>query len=408
MPRNVWILSGIALGVAIGYGVVNPVLPVFAASFGVDEFAAAAVISAFALMRLVFAPVVGRLTDRWGHRAVLLSGILFVAASSIGVGFAASYGQLLALRGLGGIGSAMFSVSAMTVLLASVDSGRRGRASALYQGGFLVGAVSGPAIGGLFAAISLRAPFFFYAATLGLAAGIALGLEPIAQPAPNKSSRAPAGQPPGQAAAADNPAGQPKPLRQVLRHRGYRAALLAHLAQGWNMQGARGTVVPLFVAAYLAADAAQAVLWAGLALSLGAAVQMAAIWPAGWAVDKFGRRWPMVGGALLAGLAMAALPFSRTLAALSALLALYALGAALLGTAPAAVVGDVAGPGATRPVALFSMAGDAGAVLGPLAAGWLAAHVSYLAAFAVGAGLWGASALVSAFMRPERPPRPAA
>ncbi|MDR1799410.1 MAG: hypothetical protein LBR19_05960, partial [Bifidobacteriaceae bacterium] len=64
MPRNVWVLSGISLSVAIGFGVVAPVLPMFAASFGVNELAAGAVISAFALMRLVFAPAVGWLDDR--------------------------------------------------------------------------------------------------------------------------------------------------------------------------------------------------------------------------------------------------------------------------------------------------------------------------------------------------------
>jgi MFS family permease len=391
MPRNVWILTGIALGVAVGYGVVNPVLPVFAASFGVDEFAAAAVISAFALMRLVFAPAVGALADRWGHRAVLVAGVLIVAASSVGVGFAASYAQLLALRGLGGIGSAMFSVAAMTVLLASVEAGRRGRASALFQGGFLVGAVSGPAIGGLLAGISLRAPFFFYAATLAGAAAVALGLQPIPAAGPGAGG--------GQTASGGVGA---KPLRQVLRDRRYQAALLAHLAQGWNMNGARGALIPLFVAAYLVADPARAALGAGVALSVAAGVQMAVIWPAGWIVDRYGRRAPMVGGALLAGLALAALPASRSLAALSALLAVYALAAAVIGTAPTAAVGDAAGPGATRAIALYSMAGDAGAVVGPLAAGWLASQVSYPAAFAAGAGLWGVSALVSARMRPER------
>jgi MFS family permease len=414
MPRNVWILAGIALGVAIGFGVVGPVLPLFAASFGVNEFAAAAVVSAFALMRLLFAPAVGFLTDRLGHRVVLLSGVLIVAASSVGAGFAATYAQLIWLRGLGGIGSAMFSVSAMTVLLASVGADRRGRASALYQGGFLVGAVAGPAVGGLFAGISLRAPFFFYAGTLAVAAAVALGLQPVpgligGRRVPKSNEGSPLAPPEGGAlagadrtASASGPVAGPRPLRDVLRDRRYRAALLAALAQGWNTAGARSTLIPLFVAASLTADPARAALWAGLALSVAAGVQMTAIWPAGWVVDTYGRRVPMVGGALLAGVAMVSLPHSPTLALLTVLLVVYALGAALIGTAPSAAVGDAAGPGGTRAIALFSMAGDTGAVLGPLAAGYLAAHVSYVAAFSVGAALWGASALVSSLMRADR------
>jgi len=60
----------------------------------------------------------------------------------------------------------MFSVSAQTLLLRSVPSELRGRASGLYTGGFLLGGISGPAIGGLVAAWSLRAPFFIYGALL--------------------------------------------------------------------------------------------------------------------------------------------------------------------------------------------------------------------------------------------------
>ncbi|MDR1392684.1 MAG: MFS transporter [Bifidobacteriaceae bacterium] len=394
MPRNVWILSLIALGVAIGFGVVNPVLPVFASSFAVDEFAAGAVVAAFALMRLLFAPAVGFLTDRLGHRLVLLSGILIVALSSVGVGLAQSYPAMLLARGAGGAGSAMFSVSAMTVLLASVEADRRGRASALYQGSFLVGAVAGPAVGGLFAAISLRAPFFFYAGTLVIAALVALNLEAVPGLIAGPGGRA-VSRKLGTASSI-----KPRPLGEVLRDRRYQAALLAALAQGWNTAGARGALVPLFVAAVLASSPSQAALWTGLAMSLAAGLQMAAIWPSGWIVDRYGRRGPMVGGALVAGIAMVFLPHSPSIVWLTALLMVYALGAALIGTAPAAAVGDAAGPGATRAIAVFSMAGDTGAVLGPLVAGYLAAQTSYTAAFSAGAGLWLASAVTSWLMRP--------
>ena len=61
----------------------------------------------------------------------------------------------------------MFTVSAFTLLLTSVDSGLRGRAAGFFQGGFLIGGMTGPAVGGLLSAISLTAPFFFYAGTLG-------------------------------------------------------------------------------------------------------------------------------------------------------------------------------------------------------------------------------------------------
>ena len=64
-------------------------------------------------MRLVWSPVCARLIDAWGERVVMATGII-VAVSSGLAGISHSYFQLLLLRGIGGIGSAMFTVSAFT------------------------------------------------------------------------------------------------------------------------------------------------------------------------------------------------------------------------------------------------------------------------------------------------------
>ena len=63
----------------------------------------------------------------------------------------------------------MFSVSALALLLRVAAPDQRGRAAAAFQGGFLLGGVVGPAVGGLVLGISIRLPFFVYAATLGAA-----------------------------------------------------------------------------------------------------------------------------------------------------------------------------------------------------------------------------------------------
>ena len=108
LPREVAVLAAVAVAVAIGFGVVATALPEFARSFGVGKFWAGAVISAFALMRFVSALGGGRLVDSFGERIVLASGIGIVAVSTGLAGLSQSYSQLLILRGLGGIGSAMF------------------------------------------------------------------------------------------------------------------------------------------------------------------------------------------------------------------------------------------------------------------------------------------------------------
>ncbi|MGH3344537.1 MAG: MFS transporter, partial [Carbonactinosporaceae bacterium] len=143
LPREVGVLTAVSFTVALGFGIVAPALPVFASSFGVGEAAAAAVISAFAFMRLVSALGSGWLVDRLGERMLLASGIGVVAVSSVLAGLSQSYLQLIVLRGIGGVGSALFSVSALNLLLRTVGAELRGRATGAYQGGFVLGGIAG-------------------------------------------------------------------------------------------------------------------------------------------------------------------------------------------------------------------------------------------------------------------------
>ena len=98
LPREVPILTAISFTVALGFGIVAPDIPAFARHFGVSTAAAASVISAFALMRIVGALPAGRLADRFGQPAVMAAGIAIVAVSSILAGFSGSFTELIILR----------------------------------------------------------------------------------------------------------------------------------------------------------------------------------------------------------------------------------------------------------------------------------------------------------------------
>lgn len=379
-------LGLIAFCVAVGFGVLLPVLPVFARSFHVSHFQVGAVVSVFALMRLVSSPFCGRLIGYAGERVVLAGGIFVVAASSGLAGISVSYNQLLVLRGIGGIGSAMFTVSAMTLLLRSVTPDIRGRATGFYQGGFLLGSMTGPAVGGLLAAISLTAPFFFYAGTLAVAGTVGLAL--LRRHREHLSAErhlATIG------------------LRQVLRDPRFQAACTSNLAQGWTSSGVRSTLVPVLVVEVLHRTAS----WTGIAFAVASVAQTLAIGPAGRFVDTVGRRPAMVGGGLLAGLSIAAVPFAPNIEVLMAVLCCYGVAAAFLGTAPAAAVGDAAGGRSGTAVAIFSMCADIGSIVGPLVAGFLADRSSYPVAFGVGALLILAASANALRMPRENPGRSA-
>jgi MFS family permease len=373
------ILTTVSFTVALGFGIVAPGIPAFARHFGVSIALAASVISVFALMRVAGALPAGRLVDRFGEHKVMAAGIGIVAVSSILAGFSGSFGQLVVLRGVGGLGSAMFSVSAQTLLLASVPGEQRGRASGMFAGGFLVGGISGPAIGGLIAAWSLRAPFFIYGGMLVVPTVIAAA---VLRDAPHGQS--------GDEGRAARPWAQ---IGRALRSRAYRAAASANLADGFAAMGVRAAIVPLFVRDVLHASA----VWTGIGFGVVAALNAATLLPGGRVADTLGRRPVIVAGCLLSAGGMAMLALLPGLAGYLVALAVFGVGSGLLDVAPSAMIGDImAGRGGTV-VASYQMAGDAGTVTGPVAAGYLVDTVSYGAAFGLAASVLGGAAILGLF-----------
>ena len=376
-------LTAVAFSVALGFGIVAPAIPLFAKAFDVSNFAAGAVISVFALVRFASAPVAGRLVNRLGERVVLASGIGIVGVSSLLSGLSGSYAQLILLRGIGGFGSALFTVSSFALLMRVAAPGQRGRSAGTYQTGFLLGAIAGPAFGGPLTAWSLRAPFFVYAATLLVAGAVAMVF--LARTALREHEVA---------AGTANVA--PTPLGTAIRSAAYRAAVANNFAVGWSIFGVRASLIPLFVVEGLRLGPS----WTGAGLVLSAVVQALVLIPTGRMVDSRGRRPFLQAGAafsMAAGVAMA-LAGSAPLFMIG--MALYGTGSAFLSVSSAAVVGDVIGGRGSTPVAAFQMASDAGAFLGPLVAGLLADAASFEVAFLATAAVSGL-ALATTLVMPE-------
>ncbi|RLP08143.1 Multidrug resistance protein MdtH [Propionibacterium australiense] len=382
MPRGVIILGVIALFVGLGFGVIVPVLPLFAGSFQANDFMVGVVVSAFAAVRLATSPFSSQVMTRIGARTTLGVGLLLVAVSSALMGIARSYWWLLGWRAVGGVGSALFTVSSMTVLLAVVPETMRGRATGFYQSGFLIGSMAGPAVGGLLAGISLQAPFEFYALTLLVASVLGLVLLPRTLTGPD---------------AAGDQAPQGAPMRRVLRDSRYQAALVANFAQGWNSTGVRNALIPLVITVGLGLSAT----WTGTVFAIAAVIQTVAVIPVGRFVDTVGRRPAMLAGSLVMAASLMAVPLSGSIGMVIAAMCVYAVGAAAMSTAPAASVGDATGgvQGGTA-VAVFSMCNDGGAIVGPLVAGAVSDAFGRAPAFAVGVAFLLVSALVAVRMSP--------
>ena len=376
LPRTAWVLSGCSLLVAIGFGVVIPVLTPFARTFDATTFQVGMVVSTFAAVRLAtspFAPAMGRV---FGERNAITIGMLIVAVSSVGIPLSPNLLLMIVSRAVGGIGSAMFTVSAINLLLATTPESMRGRASGLYQGGFLLGAMAGPALGGLLGGISLRAPFYFYAVMLLATAVFVFTLLPARAPVVSAHHS------------------EPRPFREVVRDVRYQVACTLALGQGWQSFGVRNALIPLFVTEALLQDT----IWTGAAFAIAAVAQTLMLAPAGTATDKIGRKPVMIAAGVICGISTIAMPYSTSIAWLIAFLCIYALGAAAQGTAPTAAVADATDGRGGYPVAVFSMMIDIGSILGPLVAGAVIDAFDFETGFLIGGIILLAGSLHALFI----------
>jgi MFS family permease len=372
------VLAVVAFVVALGFGIVAPAIPLFARAFGVGTTAVGLAVSAFAFFRFVSAFSGGTLVERFGERLVLSTGLLVVAVTTGLAGLAGNFPVFLALRAAGGVGSAMFTVAALSLLLRVAPPTHRGRAAATWQGGFILGGIAGPALGGLLAELSPRLPFFLYAGFLLLAGAVAVSM----------LRTAPSATDPGEAPVPTGPAldAGPVALRSALRSRAYIAALVANFGIGWFLFGVRNSLVPLYVTEELG----RTVAWAGAGLLAGSLAQALGLLRSGRLVDGWGRRPSLLLGSAGATASVAVLVLPPAIGAFLLSMAAFGLAASLLASAPAALVGDVSPARGGRVVAVFQMAADLGAIGGPLIAGWLTDVASYQVAFAVTAAVLGA------------------
>lgn len=369
LPRDIKVMLVAAFLIALGFGLVAPVLPQFATTFDVGATAAAVIVSIFAFMRLMFAPAGGALIGRLGERPVYVAGLLIVAVSTAACAFAQNYWQLLVFRGLGGAGSVMFTVASMALVIRLAPPESRGRVSGAYASAFLIGNVCGPIVGGLLAGFGLRVPFLAYAGALVLAA---LVVQTQLSHVPGTASR-------------DGSAAPAMTFGEALGDSAYRASLFSSFANGWATFGVRMATIPLFAVTALGAGPEAA----GWALAVFAAGNAVALTFSGRLADSLGRKPMMVAGLMLTGAATGGIGLTQGLVWFLAASMLAGVGAGLLGPAQQAAVADIVGRERSggRVLAAYQMTADIGAILGPVLAGLLADELGYGWAFAVTGGV---------------------
>jgi MFS family permease len=364
-PREVGVMVFASFFVAVGFGIIAPVIPLFAKSFGVSNAQVGAILSAFALARFASGLISGKLVDKFGERLVYTVGIAFVAVSSFAAALAQTYSQLL-----------IFSVAAGSIVLRAVRDDQRARAQSLYNGSFLIGMMAGPVIGGFLTAISLRAPLLVYAGLLVIAsaAGGFLLRNSVLTARPTEKSSV-----------------VKTSIREALAMKPYVIALVISFMTAWVLFGMSRSVLPLFMVEDMKSSAS----FIGIGFTISAVVQGIYLLKAGRLSDVRGRKFAAISGLVYLGasVALLAITFHPWVFLLSMFIG--AFGSAFLSTTPSAIVGDVLKGKGGQVIALFQMSGDAGAMVAPIVLGFVADHYGFRATFALTALLIAAAIIVA-------------
>jgi DHA1 family multidrug resistance protein-like MFS transporter len=180
--RNLYILTFVLFVVMLGYGIVIPILPFYIESMGAGGIELGLLVASYAVMRLIFGPIWGGLSDRIGRKPILLIGILGYAVTMVWFGLANTLWMLFAARILSGVLSSATSPTTMAFICDSTPENERGGGMGLLGAAGGIGTILGPVLGGFLANESLSTPFFLAAGLSALSLLLAIVFLPESLP----------------------------------------------------------------------------------------------------------------------------------------------------------------------------------------------------------------------------------
>ena len=187
-----WVFGALGIGTfasVVDHGSVTVALPSIAKDFQTDLPSAQWIVIGYALTISALLLPMGRLADIAGRKRIYVLGILVLVIGSVAAGLAPNLGVLLVARFVQGVGAAMTQGTSMAIVTSVFPARERGQAIGLIMTTVGVGAVAGPAIGGLVIDALGWPAVFFMTIPLGLA-GIAATLAVLKN---WESEKAPAG-----------------------------------------------------------------------------------------------------------------------------------------------------------------------------------------------------------------------
>jgi MFS transporter, DHA1 family, tetracycline resistance protein len=147
----------------VGFGIIIPLLPFYAGTFGASPLVIGLLFASFSLSQLVAAPLLGELSDRWGRRPVLIFSLLGTVVSFVMLAVAGSLPMLFAARIVDGLSGGNITTARAYIADITAEE-NRAKAFGILGAAFGLGFIVGPALGAAFSRISYTAPIWAAAA----------------------------------------------------------------------------------------------------------------------------------------------------------------------------------------------------------------------------------------------------
>jgi MFS family permease len=375
-----------ALIISFSEGLLIPVLPIFVREMDASYALVGLVLAGEGLGMLLGDVPAGVLLRRIGRKGTMVLGLSSALLSTVALFWVGSLPVAFLCRLITGFGYALWGVSRHAYVADMVRVASRGRAIAFLGGLFRIGHFVGPMVGGIVAArYGLRTMFPAFGAVYAMAL---LMVVAFVRPAGSTQQQGAA-----RSAAHDNHL-----LSTLKAH--YRVLASAGAGQlfAQAIRAGRDVIIPLYAADALGLD----VRSIGFVVSIGMAAEVLLFYPAGWIMDRWGRKYAIVPCFAIQAVGMFFLPFAADLASLAAAAVLIGLGNGL-GSGSMMVLGADLAPPETRGefLGLWRLIGDAGSSGGPLAVGNVAGLITLPVAAWVMCAVGLTAAAIFALLVPE-------
>lgn len=156
--KNLLVISVVAIVNALGYGIVLPVIYSYSLRFGLSDFGNGLLFAVFSVCQFVSTPIIGRMSDKWGRRPLLILSMAGTSLSFLLMAVAPSILWLFVARALDGLTAGNLPV-AQAVISDTTKPSERARGFGIIGAAFGFGFVFGPAIAAITVGYSAAIPF---------------------------------------------------------------------------------------------------------------------------------------------------------------------------------------------------------------------------------------------------------